>query len=78
MTNNPAMEVEMSTVTESTEKPFKVNASIRCDRCGAQAWVNVLFDAGYELYFCKHHYAENKEKLQKIALAIYDESDDIK
>lgn len=32
-----------------------MNATDRCDRCGAQALVKVMFFPG-ELFFCGHHF----------------------
>jgi hypothetical protein len=29
----------------------------RCDKCGAQAFVQVVFGNGHDLLFCGHHYA---------------------
>ncbi len=45
----------------------------RCDACGAQAYVRVTIATG-ELYFCAHHGAEVRAKLEPIALEWHDES----
>ena len=45
----------------------------RCDYCGAQAYVKATLATG-ELFFCAHHAAEFKEKVQPIALDWHDES----
>lgn len=34
----------------------------RCDRCGAQAYVEVRFASG-PLLFCAHHFAEHEEAI---------------
>ena len=45
-----------------------LNASDRCDRCGAQAYVRVTMASGYELLFCAHHGKEHADKLKQVAL----------
>ena len=47
----------------------------RCDRCGAQAYVQVLLPNGLELLFCAHHNRQHSSALTKIAVGIYDETD---
>jgi hypothetical protein len=51
-----------------------LNASDRCDRCGAQAYVRVTMANGSELFFCLHHSREHADKLKQVALKIHDES----
>ena len=51
-----------------------LNASDRCDRCGAQAYVRVTMASGFELFFCSHHSKEHADKLKQVALKIHDES----
>ena len=51
-----------------------LNASDRCDRCGAQAYVRVILANGFELLFCAHHSREHAEKLRNIAVTIDDET----
>lgn len=46
----------------------------RCDRCGAQAYLRVLLQAGGELLFCAHHAREHGDKLREIALSFHDET----
>jgi hypothetical protein len=55
-----------------------LNASDRCDRCGAQAYVRVIMANGFELLFCAHHSREHADKLRQVALKIHDESDRVK
>lgn len=50
-----------------------LTAQDRCDACGAQAYIQVIFVRG-QLYFCNHHYNEQKEILQDLAVDINDES----
>lgn len=51
-----------------------ITAMDRCDNCGAQAYVHVLFETG-DLLFCNHHYTKNKDAIAGIAIEITDESD---
>jgi major membrane immunogen (membrane-anchored lipoprotein) len=46
----------------------------RCDRCGAQAYVQVTLHSG-QLLFCAHHYQEHETRLRPIATAVLDERD---
>lgn len=45
----------------------------RCDRCGAQAYVQVEFAEG-ELCFCGHHARRYADKLREVALLIQDDT----
>ena len=54
-----------------------LNASDRCDRCGAQAYVRVTLASGFDLLFCAHHSKEHADKLKQVALKIHDESERI-
>lgn len=51
-----------------------LNASDRCDRCGAQAYVRVTLATGGELMFCAHHSRAHSDKLKQVALDIQDET----
>ncbi|MGJ9412531.1 hypothetical protein ACHAAC_07450 [Aeromicrobium sp. CF4.19] len=51
-----------------------LNATDRCDRCGAQAYVRVELEGGAELLFCAHHAREHEEKLRQVAVTIHDET----
>lgn len=57
-----------------TAQRTRLSAGDRCDRCGAQAYVQVELLEGAELLFCAHHARQYEDKLQEIALVIYDES----
>lgn len=47
----------------SKPKPA-LTAMDRCDRCGAQALVQVLFvTAGSELLFCNHHFVKHADAI---------------
>lgn len=41
-----------------------------CDRCGAEAKVGVDLPNGGTLYFCQHHYNDNKDSLAKVAVFV--------
>lgn len=56
-----------------TDQPAELTALDRCDSCGAQAYVRVTLESGV-LYFCAHHGARFRDKLQGSALAWHDES----
>ncbi|HEY0237809.1 MAG TPA: hypothetical protein VGC37_04115 [Friedmanniella sp.] len=51
-----------------------LNAADRCDRCGAQAYVRVTLNSGFDLLFCAHHSKEHADRLRQVALEIHDES----
>jgi hypothetical protein len=53
----------------------RLTAGDRCDRCGAQAYVQVELLHGAELLFCAHHGHQYHAKLREVALLIHDESD---
>ncbi|MCK6094948.1 hypothetical protein AAG742_06870 [Micrococcus sp. 2A] len=36
-------------------EPAALTRADRCDRCGAQAYVRAVLEAGGELLFCAHH-----------------------
>lgn len=51
-----------------------LDASDRCDRCGAQAYLRVVLSSGGELLFCAHHGRAHQDKLKQVALKIQDET----
>ena len=53
----------------------RLTAHDRCDRCGAQAYVKVILQAGGELLFCAHHARANEAALRDIAAEVIDETD---
>lgn len=52
--------------------PEILTTNDRCDRCGAQAYVEVRLGAGL-LMFCAHHYREFEEPLRAMTTLIADE-----
>ncbi|MFT4188343.1 MAG: hypothetical protein QM621_07135 [Aeromicrobium sp.] len=60
-------------MTALAERPT-LNATDRCDRCGAQAYVRVELPGGLELLFCAHHARAHEDKLRDVATSITDES----
>ena len=67
----------MTQIAESKTE-WQLNASDRCDSCGAQAYVYVVGVTG-DLLFCAHHYnkivdnAVGYDKMMKFAYQIVDE-----
>lgn len=50
----------------------------RCDRCGAQAFVQVTSrDTGFDLLLCGHHYADNEPLLVMAGWIVDDQRDQI-
>ena len=60
------------------EKEWKLTALDRCDRCGSQAYVNIVGSTG-DLLFCAHHYnkivndPDSYTKMMGFMLAVLDE-----
>jgi hypothetical protein len=66
----------MSQITDSEielDSAFQLTGLVRCDSCGAQAYVRATMSTG-DLLFCAHHGAQFKEKLSATALEWHDES----
>lgn len=61
------------------ERVWLLDATDRCDRCSAQAYVKVIGKNGSDLLFCGHHYnkamdnAIGYDNMMKFALEIVDE-----
>jgi hypothetical protein len=55
-------------------KQAGLNATDRCDICGAQAYIRVELATG-ELIFCSHHGNEKRAALEPIAISWHDESE---
>ncbi|MGO1434295.1 MAG: DUF7455 domain-containing protein [Canibacter sp.] len=51
-----------------------LDATDRCDSCGAQAYVRAVV-AGSELLFCAHHARKHESKLKEVASSWHDETD---
>ena len=68
----------MNTMIEQKEQVWLLDATDRCDRCSAQAYVKVIGRTG-ELLFCSHHYsavvdnAVGYDKIMKFMVEIIDE-----
>ena len=55
-------------------KTMTLNATDRCDRCGAAACV-LVDPAGMDLRFCAHHYNEHGPALSALGVPIIDQRD---
>jgi anti-anti-sigma regulatory factor len=67
------MNMTTQTPENTSEVTFELTSLDRCDSCGAQAYVRVRLQSG-ELYFCGHHAAEAKPRLETVALEWHDET----
>jgi hypothetical protein len=65
--------MQIETEQPETQTP-ELNATDRCDECGAQAYIRVELATG-ELLFCGHHGNEKREALEPIAVAWHDETE---
>jgi hypothetical protein len=72
--NRPRSEEEIEKLTGALPRVWRLKATDRCDRCGAQAYVRVLLPGRRELLFCAHHNREHASALAKIAVEILDET----
>lgn len=63
---------KMATVIEYDRQGM--SADKRCDRCGGQAYAEVLLHSGHELLFCAHDLKKNWDKLMEVADTIADHS----
>lgn len=67
-----------SMLKSKEEQVWLLDATDRCDRCSAQAYVKVIGRSG-ELLFCSHHYnkimdnAVGYDKMMKFAIEVVDE-----
>ncbi|MEL4357498.1 MULTISPECIES: DUF7455 domain-containing protein [unclassified Luteococcus] len=61
-------------MTTTVIEDRSLDATDRCDRCGAQAYLRVILASGGELLFCAHHARAHQDKLQQVALKIQDET----
>ncbi len=68
----------METVTKEDAQVWLLDATDRCDRCLAQAYVKVIGEVG-ELLFCAHHYnkvmdnAVGYKKMMNFMVEVIDE-----
>lgn len=64
--------------TQTEEQLWILDATDRCDRCSAQAYIKVIGKSG-DLLFCSHHYnkvvdnPKGYEKMMKFMIQIVDE-----
>lgn len=69
----------MFSMLKPKEEIWILDATDRCDRCGAQAYVKVIGKNNYDLLFCSHHYnkvmdnAVGYDNMMKFALEVVDE-----
>jgi hypothetical protein len=49
----------------------------RCDRCSAAAKVRAVLPGGGDLVFCQHHANRYRESLEKVAVHVATEPDNI-
>ena len=63
--------LEKNVLPEGSTK-FRLNASYRCDKCSAQAYVNVTLATG-ELFFCMHHANQYELALMPFVISWYSE-----
>jgi hypothetical protein len=67
----------MNMIAEES-KVWLLDATDRCDRCQAQAYIKVIGKTG-ELFFCSHHYnkvmdnAVGYDKMMKFMVEVVDE-----
>jgi hypothetical protein len=60
-------------MTQTMSAP-RLSATDRCDRCGAQAYVQVRLSGGGELLFCAHHGRKHHAALTPLTVEWHDES----
>ena len=65
------------------QKVWLLDATDRCDRCAAQAYIKVIGNVG-ELLFCSHHYnkvmddPKGYESMMKFMVEVVDEQEKLK
>lgn len=62
-----------STIPAPNAAPV-LNATDRCDKCGAQAFVRTVYTSGHDLLFCKHHANQYSAAIASQAVSVHDES----
>jgi len=65
-------EMETTLIEDVEITSDTMNATDRCDSCGAQAYVWVNGIAG-DLLFCGHHFAKSEDKIRAYAFEVIDE-----
>jgi hypothetical protein len=65
----------MGKITVSADQEFRILSSEdRCDACGSQAYVLVIFPEDKALTFCGHHWNKHSSRLVELAVDIVDET----
>jgi hypothetical protein len=74
--NGIMMQTDFASKVSKIEKDFTLTTVDRCDRCGAQAYVQVKLIKDGELMFCNHHYKTKEASLLPLpqVLTVRDES----
>ena len=67
-------ESENAALAGARVRIWRLTATDRCDRCGAQAYVRVLLSSRLELLFCAHHNRQYASALANIAVEVQDET----
>lgn len=60
---------------KASAKIYTLNTTHRCDRCGAQAYVEVIMNSGNKLLFCGHHFDRSAAGLAPVMKSHNDERD---
>ena len=66
------MSTDTTQSTQVLDRTPLLLATDRCDRCGAQAYVQVT-KAEFELLFCSHHARDNEHTLTTDGWVVHDE-----
>ena len=61
-------------MTAPAPAPALLGPADRCDRCGAQAYVQATLPSGRDLLFCGHHGAAHASALRTAGAALHDET----
>lgn len=63
--------------TSTQPRKYTLNATHRCDRCSAQAYVHVFLTTGNDLLWCRHHWNayESPMRAQELVDHVIDETD---
>jgi hypothetical protein len=68
----------MGKITVSADQEFSIlTPHDRCDSCGSQAFVLVIFEDEKSLTFCGHHWNRHASVLIEKAIDVVDETDKI-
>lgn len=72
VTEAEAPNIEPAVQEEEAIQWDSLTALDRCDLCGSQAYVGVVFKTG-DLLFCAHHFREFEAKMSLTAEQVFDE-----